>query len=99
MGHHSQHIPALIHDSGDIAQRAVRICFGRHISGLLAWLIWAFIHLMYIVQFRSRLTVFIEWAIEDLTFNRGARLITGSAATDFDFNKEMASGDHRREAA
>src|SRR5882724_5393208 len=70
-----------------------------NISGLLAWLIWAFIHLMYIVQFRSRLTVFIEWAIEDLTFNRGARLITGSAATDFDFNREMASGDHRREAA
>jgi NADH:quinone reductase (non-electrogenic) len=37
--------------------------FGRHISGL-PWLIWAFIHLMYLVQFRSRITVFIEWAIE-----------------------------------
>jgi hypothetical protein len=45
--------------------------FGRHISGLRAWLIWAFVHLMYIVQFRSRITVFIEWAIEDLTFSRG----------------------------
>jgi NADH:quinone reductase (non-electrogenic) len=44
--------------------------FGRHISGL-PWLIWAFIHLMYLVQFRSRITVFIEWAIEDLTFSRG----------------------------
>ena len=90
-------------DKGELAvigrAAAVANIFGRHISGLLAWLIWAFIHLMYIVQFRSRLTVFIEWAIEDLTFNRGARLITGSAATDFDFNKEMASGDHRREAA
>jgi hypothetical protein len=32
--------------------------------------------LMYIVQFRSRITVFIEWAIEDLTFSRGARLIS-----------------------
>jgi len=90
-------------DKGELAvigrAAAVANIFGRHISGLLAWLIWAFVHLMYIVQFRSRLTVFIEWAIEDLTFNRGARLITGSAATDFDFNKEMASGDHRREAA
>ncbi len=54
---------------------------------------------MDIVQFRSRLTLSVEWAIEDLTFNRGARLITGSAATDFDFNKEMASGDDRPAAA
>jgi len=51
------------------------------------------------VQFRSRITVFVEWAIEDLTFNRGARLITGPAATDFDFNKEMASEERRRPAA
>ena len=90
-------------DKGELAvigrAAAVANIFGRHISGLPAWLIWAFVHLMYVVQFRSRLTVFIEWAIEDVTFNRGARLITGSAATDFDFNKEMASGDHRREAA
>ena len=33
-----------------------------------------------------------EWAIEDLTFSRGARLITGPALTNFDFNKEMAGG-------
>jgi NADH:ubiquinone reductase (H+-translocating) len=82
-------------DKGELAvigrAAAVANAFGYHVSGLPAWLIWAFIHLMYIVQFRSRITVFIEWAIEDLTFNRGARLITGSAPTDFDFNKEMAS--------
>jgi malic enzyme len=35
------------------------------------------------------------WAIEDLTFSHGARLITGPTPTDFDFNKEMA-GEHRR---
>jgi len=34
--------------------------------------------------------VFLQWAIEDLTFSRGARLITGTAATDFSFNKEVA---------
>jgi NADH:ubiquinone reductase (H+-translocating) len=82
-------------DKGELAvigrASAVANIFGRHISGLPAWLIWAFVHLMYIVQFRSRLTVFIEWAIEDLTFSRGARLITGPAMTDFEFNKEMAS--------
>jgi NADH:ubiquinone reductase (H+-translocating) len=90
-------------DKGELAvigrAAAVANIFGRHISGLTAWFVWAFVHLMYIVQFRSRLTVFIEWAIEDLTFSRGARLITGSAATDFDFNKEMGSGDRRRGAA
>lgn len=35
--------------------------------------------------------VFIQWAIQDLTFSRGARLITGTAATDFNFNEELAS--------
>jgi hypothetical protein len=46
---------------------------------------------MYIVEFRSRVLVFILWAFQDLTFNRGARLITGSSNSDFDFNKEMAA--------
>jgi NADH dehydrogenase len=84
-------------DTGELAvigrAAAVGNAFGHHISGLPAWLIWAFIHLMNIVQFRSRITVFVEWAIEDLTFSRGARLITGPAATDFDFNKAMTSPD------
>jgi NADH:quinone reductase (non-electrogenic) len=82
-------------DKGELAvigrAAAVANVFGRHMSGLLAWLVWAFVHLTYLVEFRSRITVFVEWAIEDLTFSRGARLITGSAATDFDFNKEMAA--------
>ena len=69
---------------------AVANIFGLHISGLPAWLVWAFIHLMYIVEFQSRILVFIQWAIQDLTFSRGARLITGTATTDFDFNREIA---------
>jgi NADH dehydrogenase len=58
---------------------AVADAFGVHLSGLPAWLVWAFIHLAYIVQFQSRIVVFIRWAIQDLTFSRGARLITGTA--------------------
>jgi hypothetical protein len=77
---------------------AVANIFGAEISGLLAWMLWAFIHLMY-VQFQSRLLVFIQWAIQDLTFSRGARLITGSAATDFDFNQEIAQVERAPEAA
>ncbi len=70
---------------------AVANVFGLHLSGLPAWLVWALIHLMYLVQFQSRVLVFIQWAIQDLTFNRGSRLITGTAPTDFNFDHEMAS--------
>jgi NADH:ubiquinone reductase (H+-translocating) len=81
-------------DKGNLAvigrASAIANVFGVHLWGLPAWLVWVFIHLMYIVEFQSRLVVFIKWAIQDLTFSRGARLITGAASTDFDFNHEIA---------
>ena len=90
-------------DKGELAVigrwAAVANIFGVHVSGFVAWLVWAFVHLMYLVQFQSRILVFIQWAIQDLTFNRGARLITGSVATDFDFNKEIASQSGRAAGA
>lgn len=46
-------------------------------GGVFAWLAWLFIHLMYLVGFRSRFVVAIQWGFQYLTFNRGARLITG----------------------
>src|SRR5712664_1047701 len=61
---------------------AVANIFGIHVSGLLAWLMWLFIHLIYIVEFQSRISVLVQWGFEYLTFSRGARLITGEAATD-----------------
>jgi NADH dehydrogenase len=55
--------------------------FGRlHLTGFLAWFIWVFVHLMYLVEFQNRLLVFIQWAYNYITRNRGARLITGSEA-------------------
>jgi len=69
--------------------QAVADVFGLHVSGLPAWLVWALIHILYLVQFESRLIVFIKWAIQALTFNRSARLITGAAATDFAFTKAL----------
>ena len=69
---------------------AVAEVFGIRISGLPAWLVWALIHLMYLVTFQSRIVVFIQWAIQDLTFNRSARLITGITPTDIDFYKELS---------
>src|SRR2546427_3937845 len=89
-------------DKGDMAVigrwHAVANIFGVHVSGFPAWLACAFIHLMYIVEFRSRVLVFVQWALQDLTCSRGARLITGPAATDFDFAKEMASQESGRVA-
>ena len=87
-------------DKGSLAvigrASAVANVFGFQIWGLPAWLVWVLIHLMYLVQFQNRLLVLIQWAIQDLTFSRGARLITGSAVSDFDFNKEMAREDNAR---
>jgi NADH dehydrogenase len=81
-------------DKGSLAvigrAAAVANVFGMHLSGLPAWLVWAFVHLMYLVTFQNRVQVFVQWAIQDLTFNRGARLITGIAPTDFNFNREVS---------
>jgi NADH dehydrogenase len=76
---------------------AVANAFGFHLSGLVAWMVWAFIHLAYIVTFQNRLLVFVQWAIQDFTFSRGARLITGGAPTDFNFNKDIAAERRARE--
>jgi NADH:ubiquinone reductase (H+-translocating) len=82
-------------DKGSLAvigrAAAVAEVFGLRISGLPAWLVWAFVHLAYLVTFQSRILVFIQWAIQDLTFNRGSRLITGAVPTDFNINEEIAS--------
>jgi NADH dehydrogenase len=64
---------ATIGRSAGIAQ------FGRvHISGLFAWLSWLFIHIFFLIGFRNRVIVMIQWAWSYLTYERGARLITGS---------------------
>ena len=72
-------------NKGDMAvigrAAAVANILGFHVSGWPAWLIWLFIHLIYIVEFQSRILVFIQWGIQFLTFSRGARLITGDVVT------------------
>lgn len=52
--------------------------FGRlKLSGFLAWMAWLFIHILFLVGFRNRFAVVLEWAMAYLTYDRGARLITG----------------------
>ncbi len=72
-------------DKGDMATIGrhaavanVRWPFKAHWGGTLAWLSWVSVHLFFLVGFRNRVAVFLSWAWTYLTFNRGARLITGS---------------------
>jgi NADH dehydrogenase len=63
-----------------IGRRAGVADFGPlRFHGVIAWLLWLFVHLMYLVQFRNRLIVFIRWGFQYVTFDRGARLITADA--------------------
>ncbi|MGA8428713.1 MAG: NAD(P)/FAD-dependent oxidoreductase [Candidatus Sulfotelmatobacter sp.] len=69
-------------DKGSIATigRAAAIAeFGKiHVSGFIAWLSWLFIHILFLIGFRNRVLVLIQWAWSYVTYERGARLITGS---------------------
>ncbi|MGE0283038.1 MAG: NAD(P)/FAD-dependent oxidoreductase, partial [Rhizobiaceae bacterium] len=61
-----------------IGRKAAVADFGRvRLSGLPAWLIWSFAHLWFLVGFRNRIFVFLDWAWAYATYDRGARLITG----------------------
>ncbi len=53
--------------------------FGKlHVSGLVAWIMWLAIHLLKIVSFRNRLLVLVQWSWSYFTYDRSARLITGT---------------------
>jgi NADH dehydrogenase len=47
-----------------------------HFSGLPAWLAWLFVHIFFLVGFRNRIMVLLQWAWAYISFNKGARLIT-----------------------
>ena len=50
--------------------------------GFIAWLAWIFVHIFFLIGFRNRLVVLIDWAISYVTYARGARVITGHPRTD-----------------
>jgi NADH dehydrogenase len=71
-------------DKGSMAtigrSRAVAQLGKVRLSGFLAWLTWLLVHIYYLVDFRNRTIVIINWAWSYLTYRRGARLITGREA-------------------
>ena len=75
--------PFRYHDRGAMAvigrRAAVADIAGLRFNGTLAWLTWLFVHLLHLVEFDNRVLVLVQWAWNYFTWNRGARLITGSA--------------------
>ncbi|HEY3819442.1 MAG TPA: NAD(P)/FAD-dependent oxidoreductase [Polyangiaceae bacterium] len=77
-------LPFRYFDKGSMAtigrRRAIAMVDRMHLSGFLAWMAWLFIHIWYLIGFRSRLVVLITWAWSYFTYRRGARLIMGYGA-------------------
>jgi len=72
-------------DKGDMATigRAAAVAkiewpFKAHWSGFMAWMTWLTIHIFFLIGFRNRLAVLVDWVWNYFTFTHGARLITGS---------------------
>lgn len=60
-----------------IGRNAAIADFGfLHVSGYLGWLMWLFVHIMFLIGFRNRLSVLLQWAAAYLTYQRSVRLIT-----------------------
>jgi NADH dehydrogenase len=70
-------------DKGQLAVigrgRAVADIWKLHFGGFLAWLIWTFVHIFFLIGFRNRVLVMIQWAWSYLTYGRGARLIVAES--------------------
>ena len=73
-------------DKGTLAtigrSKAVADIGKLHISGYFAWLAWLFIHLLFLIGFRNRFMVMMEWAWDYVTYNHSARLITEPVETN-----------------
>jgi hypothetical protein len=62
------------------------------LSGFPAWVVWAGVHIAYLIGFRNRLLVLMQWAWKYLTYQRGARLITRDPRdTHADFRRAQAA--------
>lgn len=87
------------HDKGSLATigRAAAVAdLGLvKLTGAVAWLLWAFVHVTQLIGFRSRIIVMIQWAWAWFTFNRGARLITGDSSLGLTSTREAPASTDR----
>ncbi len=66
---------------------------GFHLKGFVGWVLWSAAHVYFLIGFRNRIAVTLDWLWSYLTFERGARLITG------DVIEALPTEAHKREAA
>lgn len=86
-------LPFRYRDKGMLATigRAAAVAhIGRlKLSGFLAWVLWLFVHIYFLIGFRNRLLVLIQWAWSYVTYDRGARLITGQTESSSAFDPSI----------
>lgn len=84
-------------DFGNLAtigrKAAVADFRGLHLKGFIGWLVWSAAHIYFLIGFRNRIAVTLDWTWSYLTFERGARLITGA------IEPSAPSSDAHRDAA
>jgi NADH dehydrogenase len=54
---------------------------GIHLSGFIAWLAWLGVHVLFLIGFRNRISVMLQWVVAYVTYSRGARLISSGRPT------------------
>ena len=57
---------------------AVAVIGKLRFSGYAAWLVWLFAHIYFLIGFRNRLVVLIDWAVAYWSFERNARIVVGN---------------------
>ncbi|ANP46130.1 NAD(P)/FAD-dependent oxidoreductase [Candidatus Viadribacter manganicus] len=84
-------------DYGNLAtvgrKAAVADFRGFHLKGFIGWFVWSAAHIYYLIGFKNRIAVALDWVWSYLTFERGARLITG------DITDEAPAATAKRDAA
>jgi len=82
----SKRPPFRYFDKGSLATigkaKAVALIWKMQLSGLIAWLMWCFVHITYLIGFRNQLSVMLEWSFVLFTGQRGARLIYRSIESE-----------------
>lgn len=77
--------PFRYRNKGDLAtigrSKAIAYFPRFQVTGRLAWWFWLFLHILYLIGFRNRASVMLQWAYSYFTYQRGVRLITASAET------------------
>ena len=95
--------PFRYRDRGSLATigraHAVGVVGRARLSGVVAWLAWLFVHIFFLIGFRNRVFVILQWAWHYVTFDRGARLITETAEQWRGIALQAPAGDRPRPGA